>query len=63
MLTHREHVIQYVPSDEGLWGISVKERHATKGCEGVSSAENRDLCGEGGVVESNDTADEAGAMF
>ena len=41
----------------------VKERHATIGREGVSSTVNRNLCGKRGVVESNDTADEAGAMF
>ena len=56
-------VIQYVASDEGLWGTSVKEHHVTIGREGVSSAVDRDLRGERGVVESSDTADEAGAMF
>ena len=35
--------IQHVAPDEGLWGTSVKERHATKRREGVSSAVNRDL--------------------
>ena len=37
---HREHVIQYVASDEGLWGTSVKEHHATIWREGVSSTVN-----------------------
>ena len=58
-----EHAIQYVASDEGLWGTSVKERHATKGRESVSSAVNRGLRGGRGVVESDDTTDEAGAVF
>ena len=35
----------------------------TIGCEGVSSTVNRNLRGKRGVVERNDTADEAGAMF
>ena len=61
--SHREHVIQYAASDKEPWGTSIKGRHATKRCEGVSSAVNRDLRGERGVVESNDTADEAGAVF
>ena len=56
-------MIHYVASDESLWGTGVKDRHATVGREGVSSALNRDLRGKRGVVESNDTADEAGAMF
>ena len=60
---HREHAIQYVAYDESLWGTSVKERHATIGREGVSSTVNRNLCGKRGVVESNDTADDAGAIF
>ena len=61
--SHREHAIQYVGSDEILWGTSVKERLATLGREGVSSTVNRNLRGKRGVVESNDTVDEAGAMF
>ena len=60
---HREHVIQYVTSDESLWGTSAKERHATIGHEGTSSTVNRNLGGKGGVVEGNDTADEARAML
>ena len=48
---HREHAIQYVASDEGLWGTSVKERHATIGREDVSSSVKRDFRGERGVVE------------
>ena len=63
MLNHREYVIPYVASDERLWGASVKERHATVGSESVSSSVNRKLRAKQCVVESNDTADEAGAMF
>ena len=59
---HREHAIQYVASDETLLGTNVKDRRATVGREGVSSTVNRNLSGKIGVVESNDTADEAGAM-
>ena len=60
---HGENATQYVASDEGLWGTSVKERHSTKRREGISSAVNNDLRCERGVVESNDTADEAGAVI
>ena len=60
---HRKHAIQYVASDEILWGTSIEERHATIRREGVSATVNRNLRGERGIVESNDAADEAGAMF
>ena len=63
MRPHREHAIQTVAPDEGLWGSSVKERYATKRREGICSAVNHDLCGEKGVVERNDAADETGAVF
>ena len=59
---HREHAIQYVAYDESLWGTSVKERHATIGRESVSSTVYRNFRGKKGVVERNDTVDEAGAM-
>ena len=61
--SHREYAIQHVAPDEGLWGTSVKERHATKRREGVSSAVNRSLRGERGVVERNGVADETGSVF
>ena len=60
---HRERAIQYVASDKILWGTSIKERHPTIGRDGVSSTVNRNLRGKRGVVESNDTVDEAGAIF
>ena len=60
---HREHAIKYVASDQSLWETRVKERYATIGREGVSSTVNRNLRGKRGVVASNDTPDEAGAMF
>ena len=60
---HPEHAIQYVAFGERLWGTSVKERHAIVGREGVSSTVNSNLRCKGGVVESNDTADGAGAVF
>ena len=59
----RERAIQYVTSDETLWGTSVKERHATIGRERISSPANRNIRGKRGIVESNDAVDEAGAMF
>ena len=40
---HREHAIQHVASDEGMWGTSVTERHATKRRKGVRSPVIRDL--------------------
>ena len=49
--------------DASLWGTSVKEHHATIWREGVSSTVNRNLRGKRGVIECNDAADEAGAMF
>ena len=35
---HREHAIQHLAPEEGRWGTSVEERHATKRRESVSSA-------------------------
>ena len=60
---HREHAIQYVASDESMWGTSVKERNATKKREGVSSAVSSHLRGESSIVERNDATDETGAVF
>ena len=39
------------------------ERHTNERREGVGSDVNRDLRGERGAIESNDTADEAGPVF
>ena len=60
---HREHAIEHVEPDNSLWITSVKERQATVGRDGVSLTVNRNLRGKRGVVESNDTVDEAGAIF
>ena len=60
---NRARAIHYVTSDKRLWGTSFKERHATIGRDSVFSLVNRNLRGKRGVVESNDTVDEAGVMF
>ena len=60
---YREHAIQHVAPDEGLWRTCVEERQATKRRESVSFAVNRDLGGKISVVERSDAAVEAGVVF
>ena len=59
----REYPVQHFAPDEGMRGTSVEERHATKRHEGVSSAVNRDLRDERGVVKRNYATNETGAVF
>ena len=59
---HREHAIQDVAPDEGLWKTSAEECHETQRRKSVSSAVYRDR-GKRSVDERNDAADETRAVF